>query len=221
VRLNYNVLGQNTLDDSYFGPLTHILTTTSLSEVPIAETWGTRYATYPKAGPALSSINPYRLLKVSGHFGSQSRIANPAVADEELRKVTVVETYWKDALPAAISTLLKDPPAPISTSASRSKRRLPVADAGVCTAGGPPVRVVRAGPSGCEGHAHRHEFSAGVRGRPYQLFGARVDAESRADGGGAVYDPAGKHPFRLYAWSVQEGVVLKEWSWRGSKWGAE
>jgi hypothetical protein len=60
VRLNYNVLGQHTLDDSYFGLLTHILTATSMSEVPMAETWGTRYATYPKAGPALSSINPYQ-----------------------------------------------------------------------------------------------------------------------------------------------------------------
>ena len=83
VRVNYDVVGQNTLDDSYLGLLTHILTADSLSHVPMAETWGRRYAMYPAVGPKLSSKNPYRLLKVSDHFGLRAKIANPAVKDLE------------------------------------------------------------------------------------------------------------------------------------------
>jgi hypothetical protein len=91
VRVNYDVVGQNTLDDSYLGLMTHILTTDSLSHVPMAQTWGRRYALYPAVGPKLSSQNPYRLLKVADHFGAHARTANPAVKDEELRTVTVKE----------------------------------------------------------------------------------------------------------------------------------
>jgi hypothetical protein len=83
VRVNYDVVGQNILDDSYLGLMTHILTTDSLSHVPMAETWGRRYAMYPAVGPKLSSKNPYRLLKVSDHFGVRARIANPAIKDLE------------------------------------------------------------------------------------------------------------------------------------------
>jgi hypothetical protein len=83
VRVNYDLVGQNTLDDSYLGLLTHILTTDSLSHVPMAETWGRRYAMYPAVSPKLSSKNPYRLLKVTDHFGLRAKIANPAVKDLE------------------------------------------------------------------------------------------------------------------------------------------
>jgi len=81
VRVNYDVVGQNTLDDSYLGLMTHILTTDSLSHMPMAETWGRRYALYPAVGPKLSSQNPYRLLKVSDHFGAHANIANPGVKE--------------------------------------------------------------------------------------------------------------------------------------------
>ena len=93
VRVNYDVVGQNTLDDSYLGLLTHILTTDSLSHVPMAETWGRRYAMYSAVEPKLSSQNPYRLLKVSDHFGVRAKIANPAEKDEELRTVTVKSAH--------------------------------------------------------------------------------------------------------------------------------
>jgi hypothetical protein len=83
VRLNFDELGQNTLDEDYLGLMTHILTTASLSEVPLAETWGLRAAADPKARPTLSSRNPYRLLKVSDHFGARKAIPNPEVEDED------------------------------------------------------------------------------------------------------------------------------------------
>ena len=81
VRLNYAVLGQNTLDSDYLGLMTHILTVGSLSEAPLAETWGRRWAIYPGVSPRLSSKNPYRLLRVSDHFGAHSQIANPPVEE--------------------------------------------------------------------------------------------------------------------------------------------
>ena len=87
VRVNYNAVGQNTLDDSYLGLMTHILTTDSLSHVPLAETWGRRWAMYPNVEPKLTSKNPYRLLKVTDHFGEHAKIVNPAVEDDELRTV--------------------------------------------------------------------------------------------------------------------------------------
>jgi hypothetical protein len=45
VRLNYKTLGQNILDSSLMGLLTHVNTFNDLSDVPLAATWGKRYAT--------------------------------------------------------------------------------------------------------------------------------------------------------------------------------
>ena len=88
VRVNYDVVGQNTLDDKYFGLLTHIFTTDSLSHVPMAETWGKRYVMYRSLGPEekLSSENPYRLLKASDHFGANAKIANPTCGSKSCRR---------------------------------------------------------------------------------------------------------------------------------------
>src|SRR5581483_2617042 len=88
------------------GLMTHILTTDSISHVPMAETWGMRIAKY-ETEPKLSSVNPYRLLKIADHFGGKARIANPAVEEEELRTVTIKEVYWKDGLPANVKSALK------------------------------------------------------------------------------------------------------------------
>jgi serine/threonine protein kinase len=96
VRLNYSTLGQPVLDRHYFGLLTHIYTCASLSQAPLAQTWGLRYFRYPgqscskpedEAQPKLSSINPYRLLSVHDHFGARAHLDNPPVP--ELRTVTI------------------------------------------------------------------------------------------------------------------------------------
>jgi hypothetical protein len=91
VRVNYNKVGQNILDESYLGLMTHILTTDSLSHLPMAETWGGRLANYHDAGLGLSSPNPYCLLKASDHFGTHTNFHNPPVKGEELRTFTVKE----------------------------------------------------------------------------------------------------------------------------------
>jgi hypothetical protein len=89
VRLNYATLGQPVLDARYFGLLTHILTTSDLSQVPLAETWGMRFFRYRDVEPQLSSVNPYRLISVSDRFGENASVANPEVPIAELRTVTI------------------------------------------------------------------------------------------------------------------------------------
>lgn len=98
VRLNYSTLGQPILDAHYFGLLTHIYTTSDLSQVPLAETWGMRYFHYPADQARLSSSNPYRLIAVSDRFDAAGRVDNPAVAaPPELTAVTVVALLTPDA----------------------------------------------------------------------------------------------------------------------------
>ena len=41
------------------------------------------------------------------HFGVNAKIADPEVADEEVRTVTVKDVYWKDALPVYVTANLK------------------------------------------------------------------------------------------------------------------
>jgi Transglutaminase-like superfamily len=85
VRLNYSTLGQPILDGHFFGLLTHIYTCASLSQTPLAQTWGMRYFRYPgqfsskpedRDQSKLSSINPYRLLSVQDHFGAKAHLDN-------------------------------------------------------------------------------------------------------------------------------------------------
>ncbi len=90
VRLNYSNLGQPILDAHYFGLLTHIFTAADMSQVPLAETWGMRMFKYPAGQPKLSSVNPYRLISVSDHFGANAHLDNPEVPAAELRTVTIV-----------------------------------------------------------------------------------------------------------------------------------
>jgi hypothetical protein len=93
VRLNYDKLGQPVLDAHYFGLLTHILTCSDISQMPLAQTWGMRYFRYPSSQPRLSSTNPYRLISVSDHFGAESKVDNPAVPISELRTATIIGLY--------------------------------------------------------------------------------------------------------------------------------
>src|SRR5215831_16797630 len=74
----------------------------------MAETWGSRYAKYPDFPPALSSINPYQLLSVSDHVGADAKIENTPAPDGELKKVTVVEAWWRGRFPASFPRRLLD-----------------------------------------------------------------------------------------------------------------
>jgi hypothetical protein len=98
VRLNYANLGQPILDAHYFGLLTHIYTTSDLSRVPLAETWGMRYFHSREARPKLSSVNPYRLIAVQDRFGANAQVDNPPVPPPpELTTATIVSLLRPDA----------------------------------------------------------------------------------------------------------------------------
>jgi hypothetical protein len=100
VRLNYDTLGQNILDENYFGLLTHIATCRDISDLPLAQTWGARFNAKASDQPALSSVNPYMLLSASDHFGRHSHVPNADIP--VIHSLTVGKVYWKgDALPSA------------------------------------------------------------------------------------------------------------------------
>jgi RNA polymerase sigma factor (sigma-70 family) len=101
VRLNYKTLGQNILDGNLMGLLTHVNTFNDLSEVPLAATWGRRYATGER-DEIFRYGNPYRCDQISDHFGKFAKIENPEV--REHRSLTVSSAYWADD-PAAAATI--------------------------------------------------------------------------------------------------------------------
>jgi hypothetical protein len=98
VRLNYGKLGQPVLDGHYFGLLSHIYTCSDLSRVPLAQTWGMRYFKYSADRPKLSSANPYRLISVHDHFGTNAHLDNPPVPPAELRAITIIGLYQPDSI---------------------------------------------------------------------------------------------------------------------------
>ncbi len=93
VRLNYKALGQNTLDGNLMGLLTHVNTFSDLSEVPLAATWGKRYASGERDA-VFRFGNPYRCEEISDHFGKFAKIDNPEVREHRL--ITISRAYWAD-----------------------------------------------------------------------------------------------------------------------------
>jgi RNA polymerase sigma factor (sigma-70 family) len=94
VRLNERKLGQNILDEHLMGMLTHVDTFNDLSEVPLAATWGKRYA-LGERDEVFRFSNPYRCESVSDHFGRFAKFDNPEV--KEHRTITVSRAYWADS----------------------------------------------------------------------------------------------------------------------------
>jgi RNA polymerase sigma factor (sigma-70 family) len=92
-RLNYAALGQNTLDGKLMGLLTHVNTFNDLSEVPLAATWGKRYA-LGERDSVFRFGNAYRCEHVSDHFGKFAKIENPEARAH--RSLTVSRAYWAD-----------------------------------------------------------------------------------------------------------------------------
>jgi hypothetical protein len=91
VRLNYSTLGQNILAARAFGLLTHVNTFNDLSEIPLAATWGKRYA-LGERDAVFPYGNPYRAEEVSDRFGKYARVENPE--KQEHRVLTLSRAYW-------------------------------------------------------------------------------------------------------------------------------
>src|SRR5262249_20636026 len=94
VRLNYSHLGQNILDASCMGLLTHVNTFRDLSDVPLAATWGRRYA-LGERNEVFRSSNPYKAEEISDHFGRFAKVENPKA--REHRTITLSRIYWADS----------------------------------------------------------------------------------------------------------------------------
>jgi hypothetical protein len=92
-RLNYHQLGQNILDEKYFGLMIHVHTFNDLSEARLAPTWGRRYALGLR-DENFKTGNPYRLLEISDHFGRESKVPNPPFERKEHKSITITKAYW-------------------------------------------------------------------------------------------------------------------------------
>jgi hypothetical protein len=211
VRLNYDVVGQNNLDDTYFGLLTHILTTDSLSHVPIAETWGVRYANYDQTEPKLSSINPYRLLKVSDHFGTHANIPNPEVEDEELRNVTVTAIYRTDMPPAELKRSFEKGPLDKTDFFLRIDEFIPHYRMQLPDFARKAGReFILSAPGHPEVHARLNGWTMtqGTETNHYQLLAVRVNPEERQlVAAGVTYAIHPVNTNQTYSWNVKEGIV--------------
>ena len=97
VRLNYRTLGQNILDERFFGLLTHTLTFGDLSEANLAPTWGKRYA-LGQTSDELPTSNPFKTLELSDQFGSHAKIDNPpAPKRADHAQLTIKRMIWADS----------------------------------------------------------------------------------------------------------------------------
>lgn len=92
-RLSYDRMDQEIADRNYLGLLTHIATYADIEESHLAETWGKRSTEWPNVTPKLSSVNPYRLVAVCDHWGSNASGDNPETP--RLKTGTVVKVAWK------------------------------------------------------------------------------------------------------------------------------
>ena len=99
VRLNYAKLGQNILDASYMGLMTHVNTFDDLSDARLAPTWGKRYA-LGERDAVFTTGNPYKAESVSDHFGKYAHVANPESTASEHRAITLSRVYWVDSTDA-------------------------------------------------------------------------------------------------------------------------
>jgi hypothetical protein len=95
-RLNYAKLGQNILDEHYFGLMIHVHTYTDLSEAKLAPTWGRRYALALRDDNFKTS-NPYRTLEISDLFGRDAKIDNPPAEQQDHKVITISKAYWLES----------------------------------------------------------------------------------------------------------------------------
>jgi hypothetical protein len=151
---------------------------------------------------------------VSDHFGVYSHIANPEVENEELRKVTVTEAYWRRTSAYRVEERIqRQGPSRIGLLHPDSgiHSSLQISNARIRTVRGKPL--VLAAP----GHPEIQATSGGITisyrdrdGRRYQLFGVRIDPEYRKFlASGAEYSLRPINTSGIYAWTVKDSLVLK------------
>ncbi|HKE00495.1 MAG TPA: transglutaminase domain-containing protein, partial [Planctomycetota bacterium] len=104
-RLNYDRLGQNTLDPDYLGLMTHVATFSDWADGNMAATWGTRQASFPRAD-AFGHANPYSTVALSDRFGAHARIENPP--SQRFRALTIEAACWWNERPKGVEMSLDE-----------------------------------------------------------------------------------------------------------------
>lgn len=100
-RLNYDRLGQNTLDAGLYGLLTHVATFHDWSDANMPATWGRRSVARAADGrrdDVFGGTNPYHSVALSDRFGVHSGLSPEALPEppEPLRALQVSEAFWSD-----------------------------------------------------------------------------------------------------------------------------
>lgn len=114
-RLNYHVLGQNILDERYFGLMTHVATFSDWVDGDLASTWGVRQELHRFSDDAFGGANPYSTISLSDRFGVHCTLENPPpepVAEseeegEEFLSQTLEAVAWSDS-PGIPDSLRRD-----------------------------------------------------------------------------------------------------------------
>jgi hypothetical protein len=95
-RLNYATLGQNTLDASYLGLMTHVATFRDWADGEMAKTWGQRQA--GDHDDLCGFGNPYSAVSLSDRLGPHAKLAPDPVRAPLTPEgtVTIDALYWGD-----------------------------------------------------------------------------------------------------------------------------
>jgi hypothetical protein len=93
-RLNYSRLGQNILDPSCFGLMTHVATMRDWADAEGAGTVGRRQH-LRRFDDAFGHRNPYSALTISDRFGPHANVANEPLP--EFKELTVTRAVWYDS----------------------------------------------------------------------------------------------------------------------------
>jgi hypothetical protein len=90
-RLNYDNLGQNTLDANLLGLMSHVHTFTDHAQAGLI-TWGQRDNNSTRTD-ICGYANPYSCISLSDRFGPHCKLDNPP-AQGALTRMTISKVYW-------------------------------------------------------------------------------------------------------------------------------
>jgi hypothetical protein len=108
-RLNYSRLGQNILDPSCFGLMTHLTTFADWSDGEMAKSWGLRQNgdEEAKRRDVFGGSNPYSCIALSDRFGAHAKVDNPEPA--ERTTLTITKLIWWNSPERTVDQRLDDP----------------------------------------------------------------------------------------------------------------
>ena len=196
-RLNYTRLGQPTLDQDYFGLMTHVATVPDWLEGGFAATIGRRQELRRGADDVFGGWNPYSCISLSDRYGVHSGLAPPEPAPEVR---TVKAVFWADdpALPEFIHGKLDPGRVLLETAEDEAWRELKdflayVDPVLLLEAEGHPTLTLTHGTGGMSTPARRFVIATVAGGEPVE---------------GVTYALVPRDREVLHRWVIADGVVL-------------